>query len=131
MSYFNFPHTRNYDSDLGWLIRNYKKLDDQVKFLLECCDQVKDNLDVLNDFKRQLESGNFPEAMLNAFYEWCRIHVPDILAETVKAVFFGLTDDGYFVAYIPDSWNDIKFNTTEFDIDIPECQDYGHLVLTY
>lgn len=31
MAYFNeFPHTRNYDADLGWLIRNVKKL--QQKF---------------------------------------------------------------------------------------------------
>lgn len=31
MAYFNeFPHTRTYDSDLGWLIRHYKKLEDIV-----------------------------------------------------------------------------------------------------
>lgn len=26
MAYFEFPHTRTYDSDLGWLIETYKKL---------------------------------------------------------------------------------------------------------
>ena len=26
MAYFEFPHTRTYDSDLGWLINEYKKL---------------------------------------------------------------------------------------------------------
>lgn len=33
MSYFEFPHTRNYDSDLGWLIKNFKTLSDLVKTL--------------------------------------------------------------------------------------------------
>ena len=28
MSFFEFPHTRTYDSDLGWLIENVKKLVD-------------------------------------------------------------------------------------------------------
>lgn len=46
-------------------------------------------------------------------------------------VFFGLTDDGYFVAYIPENWDDITFNTTGLDIDIPIQPDYGHLVLSY
>lgn len=30
MSYFEFPHTRTYDSDLGWLIKQVKYLTDQV-----------------------------------------------------------------------------------------------------
>lgn len=30
MSYFEFPHTRTYDSDLGWLITEYKRLEEEV-----------------------------------------------------------------------------------------------------
>lgn len=46
-------------------------------------------------------------------------------------VFFGITDDGYFVAYIPDSWDNITFYTTELDIFLPIEPEYGHLVLAY
>ena len=46
-------------------------------------------------------------------------------------VFFGITDDGYFVAYIPESWDDITFYTTELDIFLPLQPEYGHLVLAY
>ena len=46
-------------------------------------------------------------------------------------VLFGLTDDGYFVAYIPDSWDDVTFYTTELDIFLPIEPEYGHLVLAY
>ena len=48
----------------------------------------------------------------------------------VKQVYFGLTDTGYFVAYIPESWNDIIFGTSGLD-DFPAGVDYGHLTLTY
>ncbi len=34
MSYFEFPHTRTYDSDLGWLIEEYKVLETHVNELL-------------------------------------------------------------------------------------------------
>lgn len=49
----------------------------------------------------------------------------------VTMVFFGITDDGYFVAYIPDSWDDITFRTTELDIFLSIEPEYGHLVLVY
>lgn len=46
-------------------------------------------------------------------------------------VFFGLTDDGYFCAYIPDNWNHIDFATTGFDICECPCEEYGRIVLLY
>ena len=33
MSYFEFPHTRTYDSDLGWLIKQFGLMSDQVEAL--------------------------------------------------------------------------------------------------
>lgn len=45
-------------------------------------------------------------------------------------VFFNITDDGYFVAYIPESWDDITFGTTGLDV-FPAGIDYGHLTLNY
>ena len=44
-----------------------------------------------------------------------------------RGVYFGLTDDGHFCAYVPDDWEDIEFDTGtrygEFD--------YGRLILRY
>lgn len=53
------------------------------------------------------------------------------IEEAIKNVWFGLTDSGYFVAYIPSSWNDITFNTTGYDITVNQTSEYGHLVLSY
>lgn len=55
-----------------------------------------------------------------------------IIADYIATmVFFGLTDSGYFVAYIPDSWDNIQFGTTGLDIDAPIQPEFGHLVLLY
>ena len=45
-------------------------------------------------------------------------------------IFVEISDAGYFVYYIPESWDDITFNTTGLDITIPDT-DYGELVLSY
>lgn len=54
-----------------------------------------------------------------------------IVANAIKNVFFGLTMNGYFVAYIPESWDDITFETTGYDVIISSEPEYGHLVLSY
>lgn len=46
-------------------------------------------------------------------------------------VFFGLTDNGYFVAYIPETWDDITFQTTGWDVIVSDMPEYGHLCLAY
>lgn len=53
--------------------------------------------------------------------------VKQAIDKTIKSVFFGLNDDGYFVAYIPNSWDCITFGT------IMDCNsdNYGRLTLTY
>lgn len=130
MSFFEFPHTRTYDSDLGWLIKDYKHLTE----LYETLDQWKeDTQPTIDDFKQlyeELLSGDLPEGMLDAINIWLNNNAPSIILELIKAVFFGLTDDGYFIAYVPDSWNDITFGTSGLD-DFPAGVDFGHLTLAY
>ena len=45
-------------------------------------------------------------------------------------IFIEISDSGYIVYYIPESWKDIVFNTTQLDIEI-SGYDYGRLVLSY
>lgn len=55
-------------------------------------------------------------------------YVYDYITDAIRAVFFGLTDDGYFVAYVPNQWaRYIAFDTgADYNED-----DYGHLKLEY
>lgn len=130
MSYFEFPHTRTYDSDLGWLIKSVKKL-------IECCEDMQqwriDHEAEYNQLKAlydALMSGTFPPEIVTALNKWMAANGRDLVGELVKMVFFGITDDGYFVAYIPEYWDDIIFNTTGYDINLPDF-DFGHLVLSF
>lgn len=130
MSYFEFPHTRTYDSDLGWLIKSVKKL-------IECCEDMQqwriDHEAEYNQLKALYDaimSGSFPSEVVTALNKWMAANGRDLVGELVKMVFFGITDDGYFVAYIPEYWDDIIFNTTGYDINLPDF-DFGHLVLSF
>lgn len=130
MSFFEFPHTRTYDTDLGWLIKDYKHLTELYKTLDQWKEETQPTID---DFKRlyeELLSGDLPEGMIEAINTWLSNNAPAIVLELIKMVFFGLTDDGYFVAYIPDSWDDITFGTSGLD-DFPAGIDFGHLTLSY
>ena len=131
MAFFEFPHTRTYDSDLGWLIRQCKTNTDAINVLQ---DWVANAEDVIGDLQQLLEdvaAGNFPPEIANAIKEFIVNNFYDIVGDMAKMVFFGLTDSGYFVAYIPDGWDDITFNTTGYDIILALQPEYGHLVLSY
>ena len=45
-------------------------------------------------------------------------------------IFVEISDSGYFIYYIPESWKDIAFNTTDLDVHI-DGYEYGRLVLSY
>lgn len=54
-----------------------------------------------------------------------------IIADSIATmIFVEISDAGYIMYYIPESWNEIVFNTTGIDIMIPDT-DYGRLVLSY
>ena len=68
----------------------------------------------------QIHSGY--EDMLN---EWFVKDAERIFKELYSNVYFGLTLDGHFAAYVPESWNDIIFDTGyNYELDT-----YGRLIL--
>ena len=81
-----------------------------------------------NEFEKFKESG-FEDYYLAQIEQWVNEHMADIISQYVKQVFFGLTLDGYFVAYIPEgsAWEDIIFDTGQ----VYELDTYGRLMLYY
>ena len=45
-------------------------------------------------------------------------------------IYVDISDSGYIIYHIPESWNDVKFYTTGLDITVPTENEYGHLVLS-
>ena len=129
MSYFEFPHTRTYDNDLGWLIKHCKSNTEAIALLNEWKDNADITISDLRALLDALENGTVPPEVADALTKWLAINAKDIVGSMVKNVWFGLTMSGYFVAYIPDSWNDIIFKTTGYDFFTELQESYGHLVL--
>ena len=126
MAFFEFPHTRTYDNDLGWLIKNVKSFDDAIQALQEWQNNADVTVADLRALLDALASGSVPPEVAAAITKWLQINARDIVGAMVKNVWFGLTLSGYFVA---ESWNDIIFKTTGYDFFTSLQEEYGHLVL--
>lgn len=77
-----------------------------------------------SDFE-YLKDGKFWDFYEQQITNWINANMTAIIERVVKFVYFGLTDDGYFCAYVPDSWSDITFDTGA----VYGRSDYGRLIL--
>ena len=62
-----------------------------------------------NQFAEMWEEIN--NGLENAAKEWIAENLEWVFNTVAKQVYFGLNEQGYFVAYIPESWDDIVFDT--------------------
>lgn len=129
MSFFEFPHTRTYDSDLAWLIKQVKSNQEAIQALENWKASVTADIDDLSSVIDAIRRGELPEDIAEGIRQWIADNFYDIVGLMIKTVWFGLTDTGYFVAYIPDSWRDVVFRTTGYDYQNDLQPEYGHLVL--
>ena len=129
MSFFEFPNTRTYDNDLGWLVKNVKSAVDAIAALEAWKESAEGSISELQQLLDDIAAGNFPTEISDAIKNWITANFYDIVGDMAKTVWFGLTDAGYFVAYIPESWDEISFKTTGYDYTTDLQPEYGHLVL--
>lgn len=127
----HFPYTNFHDLNLDWILKNLNEIITVVKELEKTVGGWEDEITSLEKWREQVEAGELTPGMTAAITKWCKDNFPKLMEAAVKNVFFGLTDTGYFVAYIPQSWQDITFNTTGLDITVDLCPEYGHLILSY
>lgn len=69
MGYFEFPHTRTYDSDLGWLITEYKRISEELAALtIRVAQNEEDIADIKADIiELRQEIVNFEEEVRQMF----------------------------------------------------------------
>lgn len=125
----------HYQYDLYWLVNQLKQALSNTETLRQHDikqDTRLDGLDALTEQLKyatchlfaKLKAGDFTK---DTFIEWVNTNMTDIIYQMVRFVFFGLDDDGHFVAYIPASWEFLHFDTL---LD-PDKPGYGHLVVYY
>lgn len=125
----------HYQYDLYWLVNQLKQAltntetlrlhdigqDTRLDGLDVLTAQLKDATDQLF---AKLKAGDFTK---DTFVEWVNTNMTGIIYQMVRFVFFGLDDDGHFVAYVPASWEFLHFDTL---LD-PDKPGFGHLVVYY
>lgn len=126
-----YPYINVNDLNLDWIIKHFKEFLDNLASLNEWRETHESEYQELKNFMDAINAGDLPEAVYQELRTWIEANAIDIIGSLVKSVYFGITDDGYFVAYIPETWGDIIFNTTGLDINLPIQPEYGHLVLSY
>lgn len=99
---------------------NYDNLTEEIQQLQQEVNLVKEELD-------KVKNGDYVSLYIESLAKWIDANLQEMVARIVKYIFFGLTDDGYFAAYVPDSWDFIKFDTGM----VTDEETYGHLLLYY
>ncbi len=129
-----YPYTNFHELNLDWIIKHFHEFIEEINNLeswrttheteynqlLELYQEVKSNWD-------KFIAGDFPQSVYDAMRLWWVSNAVDLVGDLVRFVFFGLTEDGYFCAYIPSNWRDINFDTImDFDDN-----NYGKLCIIY
>ena len=132
MNWFSqkYPYTDFHELNFDVFITQFKAFVEALSKIDSWIDTHEAEYKELQEMVEKLYTGDFPPEFVDSLIKWYEDHIVDIIGELVKMVFFGITDDGYFVAYIPESWSDITFATTGLD-DFPSGIEYGHLTLSY
>ena len=127
---FEYPYVDPTQYNADWLLKKMKDLLARMDSMDEWRTEYEEAYEDYKKLVEDVEAGTFPPSIVGAFNKWMSENALDLVGAMVKMVFFGITDDGYFVAYMPEGWDDITFNTSGYDIALAGY-DFGHLVLSY
>lgn len=92
-------------SKLNELIEKYASFDDVVAEIQTAIDALKKQID---EFDTTYIEKLIKDKLANMIYVW-------------------ISDAGYIIYYVPESWDDISFNTTGLDIQNEQLADNGHV----
>lgn len=110
-----------YDDSLSY----YEVLCKVVNYINKLIEQDKIFGDELTKLKEDLAT----------VQEWIKTdntaYIKNIVEKYIAGmIYVDISDSGYIIYHVPESWKDIKFYTTGLDITVPTTNDYGHLVLS-
>lgn len=110
-----------YDDSLSY----YEVLCKVVDYINKLIEQDKIFGDELTDLKKDLAT------VQNWIDNYDTSYAKEILEKYIaNMIYVDISDSGYIIYHIPESWNDVKFYTTGLDITVPTESEYGHLVLS-
>ena len=112
---------------LNEVIENLNKQGQNVNDLMVFYNQMKAQVDALENEGDAVKNGEYVHLYLDSIIAWIDANLQQLVSRIVKFVCFGLSDDGYFTAYIPATWAFLSFDTVA-TYDDP---DYGKLIIKW
>lgn len=107
-----------YDDSLSY----YEVLCKVVNYINNLIDTNNQIIEYVDELKAELQQ--VQEWIDNFDTSFAESIIREYLA---TMIFVEISDAGYFIYYIPESWNDVSFNTTGLDISNEELSDNGHV----
>ena len=89
--------------------------------------EVEKTLGEFESTLNAIKNGEYVDLYLDSIKTYIDDNLKNFVSDIVKFVSFGLTNDGRFAAYIPETWRFLTFST----ITDPTSPLYNHLVFTY
>lgn len=86
-----------------------------------------DYIEQLYEILKQFMESGFDDYYKQQVIEWIDQHLTWLFTTVARQVYFGLTLEGYFAAYIPQGWSDIVFDTGA----VYTLDTYGRLILRW
>ncbi len=109
------------------IINNENEFHDALVMLGGDVSQLKKDVSALENELNKIKNGEYMSEYIKALEQWIDRNLQTLVSKIVKYVFFGLSQDGHFVAYIPKSWDFIEFDT----IVDTDSELYGHLIMRW
>lgn len=99
MGFYNFPYSRNYDSDLGFLIKRYQELNNDYNTLLQIYEKVQNDIQniTIEQLQKWLDDGTFSDLINQQIFQELNTEITNIkkyLFDFVNIKEFGAKGDG-------------------------------------
>lgn len=107
------------------LIENDKAMAEAILKNEQDIAQLKTEMEFVQSELEKIKNGEYMSVYIEALAKWIDANLQQLVSRIVKYVYFGLTGNGHFAAYIPATWDFLGFDTI-MQYDNPM---YGHLVM--
>ena len=121
-----------YDSSLSYyellckVSESLNKTMQNVNAINENGQSMQAEIEELQRLFEEFKTSGFDDYYAARMEQWIRDNAERIIKEMMlTGLWFGLTSDGYFCAYIPETWDDVTFDTGS----VYGRNDYGCLIL--
>lgn len=120
----SMPYVNFHEMNLDWVLLAIENLNERLEKVEdqdnETVKKLREDVDKLQEWVAGFDYENLEKTVREM-----------VAGNLVTGVYFGLTDSGYFAAYVPKAWAEILFKTTGLDFETELQKEYGHIVVLY